>query len=111
VKTKSDCSQKKHQAHEKGLVEDSRQHLDGNADFSSPLHPNSHPPGKHGPNEGEVPHKHTSPCFTSSPSEPQFLLLALGPAQYPFRQWVPANGRVITGSFSLDTETERIDEN
>ena len=56
-----------------------------------------------------MPQKTTSPVFTSSPSEPPFLL-TLGPAQYEFRRWVPALGRVISGPFALDTETERIDE-
>jgi len=49
-----------------------------------------------------------SPAFTLSPSGG--YLLALGAGQYPFRQWVPADGRVITGPFALDTETERINE-
>ena len=57
---------------------------------------------------GEGPVFEPSPTFTLSPSGG--YLLALGTGQYPFRQWVPADGRVITGPFALDTETERIDE-
>ena len=56
-----------------------------------------------------MPQNGTSPCFTSSPSEPAFLL-TLGAGQYPFRRWLPALGRVITGPFALDTETTLIDE-
>ncbi len=56
-----------------------------------------------------MPQNGTSPCFTSSPSEPAFLL-TLGTGQYPFRRWLPALGRVITGPFALDTETTLIDE-
>ena len=57
-----------------------------------------------------MPQNGTSPCFTPSLSEPPFLL-SLGAGQYSFRRWVPALGRVITGPFALDTETERINEN
>ena len=78
-------------------------------DFSSPLHLNAKNTGKQVPNEGEEPQNGSSPFFTSSPSEPPFLL-ALGPAQYPFRRWEPAFGRVIIGPFALDTETTPIDE-
>jgi hypothetical protein len=49
-----------------------------------------------------------SPAFTFSPSGG--YLLALGAGQYPFRQWVPADGRVISSPFALDTETERINK-
>ena len=55
-----------------------------------------------------MPKKVTSPCFTSSPSGG--FQLTLGPGQYPFRQWEPTLGRVITGPFALDTETTKIDE-
>jgi DNA polymerase I-like protein with 3'-5' exonuclease and polymerase domains len=78
-------------------------------DFSSPLHLNAKNTGKQGPNEGEEAENGSSPYFTSSPSEPPFLL-TLGTGQYPFRRWVPADGRVITGPFALDTETTLIDE-
>ncbi len=76
--------------------------------LSSPLHPNAKNTGKIGTKVGEDPKKASSPVFTSSPSGG--YLLALGPGQYPFRQWVPADGRVITGPFALDTETTLIDE-
>ena len=79
------------------------------ADFTSPFHPSAKNTGKQGPNEGEVPKNHTSPCFTLSPSGG--FVLTLGPNQYPFRQWEPADGRVIAGRFALDTETTKIDEN
>ena len=78
------------------------------ADFTSPFHPSAKNTGKQGPNEGEVPKNHTSPCFTLSPSGG--FVLTLGPNQYPFRQWEPADGRVIAGRFALDTETTKIDE-
>jgi len=57
---------------------------------------------------GEDPKKASSPVFTSSPSGG--YLLTLGTGQYPFSQWVPALGRVISGPFALDTETTLIDE-
>jgi DNA polymerase I-like protein with 3'-5' exonuclease and polymerase domains len=76
--------------------------------LSSRLHPNAKNTGKIGTKVGEDPKKASSPVFTSSPSGG--YLLTLGPGQYPFRRWVPALGRVITGPFALDTETERIDE-
>ena len=78
------------------------------ADFTSPFHPSAKNTGKQGPNEGEAPKNHTSPCFTLSPSGG--FVLTLGPNQYPFRQWEPADGRVIAGRFALDTETTKIDE-
>ncbi len=76
--------------------------------LSSPLHPNAKNTGKIGTKVGEDPQKASSPIFTSSPSGG--FLLTLGPGQYPFRQWAPADGRVITGPFALDTETTKIDE-
>jgi len=109
VKTKSDWGSEKQQGLKTGLAGGERHNSSNQPDFSSPLHPNAEKTGKHGPSEGEVPQKTTSPVFTSSPSEPPFLL-TLGPAQYEFRRWVPALGRVISGPFALDTETERIDE-
>lgn len=77
--------------------------------FTSPFHPSAQNAGKQGPEEGEASRNIASPCFTSSPSEPPFLL-ALGTGQYPFRRWMPALGRVMTGPFALDTETTLIDE-
>lgn len=76
---------------------------------SSPLHHFAENTGKQGPNRGEDSKNHLHHVFTTSPSGG--YLLALGTGQYPFHRWVPADGRVITGSFALDTETERIDEN
>jgi DNA polymerase I-like protein with 3'-5' exonuclease and polymerase domains len=76
--------------------------------LSSPLHPNAKNTGKIGTKVGEDPQKVSSPIFTSSPSGGFLLTLGLG--QYPFRQWVPADGRVISGPFALDTETTKIDE-
>ncbi len=93
---------------EKGLGEESVQWGQRYADFTSPFHPSAKNTGKQGPNEGEVPKNHTSPCFTLSPSGG--FVLTLGPNQYPFRQWEPADGRVIAGRFALDTETTKIDE-
>jgi DNA polymerase I-like protein with 3'-5' exonuclease and polymerase domains len=76
--------------------------------LSSPLHPNATTIRKTGTKVGEDPENASSPTFTPSPSGG--FLLTLGPGQYPFRQWVPTDGRVIPGRFALDTETERIDE-
>jgi DNA polymerase I-like protein with 3'-5' exonuclease and polymerase domains len=59
-------------------------------------------------NSGEDPGNSFSPCFTPSPSGD--YLLTIGAHRYPFRRWVPADGRVITGPFALDTETTLIDE-
>lgn len=92
----------------KGLGQESVHLGRSDADFTSPLHPSAKCSGKQRPNEGEAPQGLTSPRFTPSPSGG--LVLTLGPSQYPFRQWVPADGRVIAGRFALDTETERIDD-
>jgi DNA polymerase I-like protein with 3'-5' exonuclease and polymerase domains len=93
---------------EKGLSDGHTQWPANQTVLSSPLHPNAKNTGKIGTKVGEDPKKASSPVFTSSPSGG--YLLTLGTGQYPFRQWVPALGRVITGPFALDTETERIDE-
>ncbi len=80
----------------------------GHGVSSSPLHHSSKTTGKQVPNDGEDPINSLHHVFTTSPSGG--FLLAFGAAQYPFRRWVPAYGRVITGRFALDTETTLIDD-
>jgi hypothetical protein len=108
VKTKLIELEKNQMTSEKGLSDGHTQWPANQPVLSSPLHPNAKNTGKIGTKVGEDPKKASSPVFTSSPSGG--YLLTLGPGQYPFRRWVPALGRVITGPFALDTETERIDE-
>ena len=109
MKSNSNLYAGKVQSSEKGVSGAEQPHRQRNPAGTSPLHPSAKNTGKQGPNEGEAPKNHTSPCFTLSPSGG--FVLTLGPNQYPFRQWEPADGRVIAGRFALDTETTKIDEN
>jgi len=112
VKQKQDCIEEKPKSQESstetGPVGRDKHPPSRQAVFTSPFHPSAQSTGKKGSNEGAAPQNFTSPCLTPSPSGG--YLLAIGAHQYPFRRWVPALGRVITGPFALDTETERIDE-
>ena len=109
MKTNPIHLEKNRQTSEHGLSNGHKQQPANQLPLSSPLHPRARNTGITGTKVGEDPQKATSPTLTSSPSGG--FLLTLGPGQYPFRQWVPADGRVISGPFALDTETERIDEN
>lgn len=76
---------------------------------SSPLHLHAENPGNIRPNEGEDSQNQSSPSFTrSSPSG--VFTLRIGSNQYPFRQWVPADGHVLDEGFALDLETTLIDK-
>ena len=108
VKTKPELGAKKSKAPdtgpEVGPVRQPREH----GVQSSPLHHFAENAGKQGPNRGEDLKNSLHHVFTTSPFGG--YLLALGAGQYPFRRWLPALGRVITGPFALDTETTLIDE-
>ncbi len=108
MKTNPIEREKNQMTSEKGLSDGHTQWPANQTVLSSPLHPNAKNTGKIGTKVGEDPKKASSPVFTSSPSGG--YLLTLGTGQYPFSQWVPALGRVISGPFALDTETTLIDE-
>lgn len=76
---------------------------------SSPVHHFLENAGKKGPEHGEDSKHSLHHLFTISPSGG--YLLALGPFQYSFSLWEPADGRVFRGPFALDTETTLIDDN
>lgn len=75
---------------------------------SSPFHHLATNPGNHDRSGGEDSSQALSPVFTTLPSGG--FRLELGAGEYPFRRWMPALGRVITGRFAFDTETTVIDE-
>jgi DNA polymerase I-like protein with 3'-5' exonuclease and polymerase domains len=79
-------------------------------DSTAPLHPDVQSRRKITAKVGEVSRIPYSPRVSSLPSA-ALLNVAFGRAQYPFRRWVPALGRVITGPFALDTETTLIEDN
>ncbi len=107
MKSNSNLYAGKFQTSEKGALGGTQHQPQRNPIGTSPLHPSAKNNEKQGPFEGEGLRTPISPYFTSSPSEG--VLLSIGPSQYRFRVWVPADGKVINGPFTLDTETTKID--